>query len=171
MTIRLKIIIIKQSITIFVLNTTLPSIQHHALSGLGVSTLHQLQATLEHQPLYVELLQEISPNHPPAAQNVLATFETSGLDFLFPYPQLRPTYTSGVDVDLLMEPTRDFPGVIAPRVYNCQYILYGPSRFYVVLHICITMHTYSHITRLRHQQGPTLLKPAMHIWTRFTITQ
>ena len=83
---------------------------------IGVATLHQLQATLEHQPLYVELLQEISPNHPPAAQNVMATFETSGLEFLFPYPQLRPTYTSGVDVDLLMEPTRDFPGVIAPRV-------------------------------------------------------
>ena len=65
-------------------------------------------------------MQEISPNHPPAAQNVMATFETSGLEFLFPYPQLRPTYTSGVDVDLLMEPTRDFPGVIAPRVsFSC----------------------------------------------------
>ena len=47
---------------------------------------------------------------------VLATFETSGLEFLFPYPQLRPTYTSGVDVDLLMEPTRDFPGIISPKV-------------------------------------------------------
>ena len=50
---------------------------------------------------------------------VLATFETSGLDFLFPYPQLRPTYNSGVDVDLLMEPTREFPGVISPKV-RCQ---------------------------------------------------
>jgi hypothetical protein len=78
----------------------------------GCSTLPNLQATLENQSLYVELLQEVSPGH-----NVnLATFETSALEFLFPYPQLRPTYTSGVDVDLLMEPTRDFPGIISPKV-------------------------------------------------------
>ena len=88
---------------------------------VGVSTLQQLTATLEHQPLYVELLQEVSPGHAPTAQVVLATFETSGNEFLFPYPQLRPTYTSGVDVDLLMEPTRDFPGVIAPKV-NFSYL-------------------------------------------------
>jgi hypothetical protein len=77
---------------------------------------------LEHQPLYIELLQDDcihppdphdDPHHPPL---VLATFETSGLDFLFPYAQLRPTYNSGVDVDLLMEPTREFPGVISPKV-------------------------------------------------------
>ena len=86
------------------------------LNVTGVSTLQQLTATLEHQPLYVELLQEVTPGHAPSAQVVLATFETSGNEFLFPYPQLRPTYTSGVDVDLLMEPTRDFPGVIAPKV-------------------------------------------------------
>ena len=92
---------------------------YHSFSNLnvtGVSTLQQLTATLEHQPLYVELLQEVTPGHAPSAQVVLATFETSGNEFLFPYPQLRPTYTSGVDVDLLMEPTRDFPGVIAPKV-------------------------------------------------------
>ena len=92
---------------------------YHCYSNLnvtGVSTLQQLTATLEHQPLYVELLQEVTPGHAPSAQVVLATFETSGNEFLFPYPQLRPTYTSGVDVDLLMEPTRDFPGVIAPKV-------------------------------------------------------
>ena len=83
---------------------------------LGTSTLQHLQATLEGQPLYVELLQEVNPGHSPGAQTVLATFETSGLEFLFPYPQLRPTYTSGVDVDLLMEPTRDFPGIISPKV-------------------------------------------------------
>ena len=78
----------------------------------GCSTLHDLQSTLENQSLYVELLQELSPGH----SVVLATFETSVLEFLFPYPQLRPTYTSGVDVDLLMEPTRDFPGIISPKV-------------------------------------------------------
>ena len=49
---------------------------------------------------------------------VLATFETSALELLFPYPQLRGPYCAGVDVDLLMEPTRDFPGIIAPKVFN-----------------------------------------------------
>ena len=78
--------------------------------------MQHLQGTLEGQPLYVELLQEVSPGHSPGAQTVLATFETSAVEFLFPYPQLRPTYTSGVDVDLLMEPTRDFPGIISPKV-------------------------------------------------------
>lgn len=81
-----------------------------------MSTLQQLTLTLEHQTLYIELLQEIEPGAPSGNQRVLATFETSGLEFLFPHPQLRPSYTSGVDVDLLMEPTRDFPGVIAPKV-------------------------------------------------------
>jgi hypothetical protein len=60
----------------------------------------------------LNLLQELSPGH----SVVLATFETSAIEFLFPFPQLRPTYTSGVDVDLLMEPTRDFPGIISPKV-------------------------------------------------------
>ena len=90
-----------------------------------------MQGTLEHQPLYIELLQDDCPHDgrpgssgrqppaPPPPPLVLATFETSGLDFLFPYPQLRPTYNSGVDVDLLMEPTREFPGVISPKV-RCQ---------------------------------------------------
>ena len=93
----------------------------------GCSSLSQLQATLEHQQLYIELLQDDCPHmaeqhlsghapHPPPPPLVLATFETSGLDFLFPYPQLRPTYNSGVDVDLLMDPTREFPGVISPKV-------------------------------------------------------
>ena len=47
---------------------------------------------------------------------VVATFETSALELLFPFPQLRGPYCPGVDVDLLMEPTRDFPGIIAPKV-------------------------------------------------------
>ncbi len=83
---------------------------------LGCSTLEQLQQSLEHQTLYVELQQENAP-HPAI---VLATFETSGLEFLFPYPQLRPTYHSGVDIDLLMEPTADFPGILSPRVSAVQ---------------------------------------------------
>ena len=95
------------------------SFVHHS----GTSTLQHLQATLEGQPLYVELLQEVSPGHSPGAQTVLATFETSAVEFLFPYPQLRPTYTSGVDVDLLMEPTRDFPGIISPKVCASELLM------------------------------------------------
>lgn len=86
----------------------------------------QLQSTLEHNPLYIELLQEDESGPPPPGPGhrhrqpgnpiVLATFETSGLEFLFPYPQIRPSYNSGVDVDLLMEPTREFPGIISPKV-------------------------------------------------------
>ena len=95
------------------------SFVHHS----GTSTLQHLQATLEGQPLYVELLQEVSPGHSPGAQTVLATFETSAVEFLFPYPQLRPTYTSGVDVDLLMEPTRDFPGIISPKVCTSKLLM------------------------------------------------
>ena len=91
------------------------------ISFPGCSTLSHLQATLEHQPLYVELLQDSAgPDHPPL---MLATFETSGLEFLFPYPQLRPTYNSGVDVDLLMEPTREFPGVISPKVIFSVFLM------------------------------------------------
>ena len=51
---------------------------------------------------------------------VLATFETSARELLFPYPQLRGPYCSGVDVDLLMEPTKDFPGIISPKVSTLQ---------------------------------------------------
>ena len=47
---------------------------------------------------------------------VLATFETSAKELLFPYPQLRGPYCAGVDVDLLMEPTKDFPGIISPKI-------------------------------------------------------
>ena len=49
---------------------------------------------------------------------VLATFETSARELLFPYPQLRGPYCAGVDVDLLMEPSQDFPGIISPKVNN-----------------------------------------------------
>ena len=47
---------------------------------------------------------------------MLSTFETSAKELLFPYPQLRGPYCAGVDVDLLMEPSQDFPGIISPKV-------------------------------------------------------
>ena len=47
---------------------------------------------------------------------MLATFETSAKELLFPFPQLRGPYGAGVDVDLLMEPSHNFPGIISPKV-------------------------------------------------------
>ena len=91
-------------------------------------TLDHLQGALTADNVYMELLQVGSPivdhlvctvfcqetaDHQDV---VLATFETSARELLFPYPQLRGPYCSGVDVDLLMEPTKDFPGIISPKV-------------------------------------------------------
>ncbi|XP_040569154.1 uncharacterized protein [Lepeophtheirus salmonis] len=80
----------------------------------GISSLQGLEETLKNQPLYLELLQEIHSHH--ESDIVLATFETSGFDLLFPYPQLRPSYNSGIDVDLLLVPSSEFPGIISPKV-------------------------------------------------------
>ena len=40
--------------------------------------------------------------------------------------QLRGPYCSGVDVDLLMEPSQDFPGIISPKVgyFVTTHIMY-----------------------------------------------
>ena len=91
-------------------------------------TLEHLQGALQADTVYVELLQAyiysqhntfltiFSQETSDHSDVVLATFETSALELLFPYPQLRGPYCAGVDVDLLMEPTKEFPGIIAPKV-------------------------------------------------------
>ena len=90
-------------------------------------TLAHLQGALSADTVYMELLQVIGRDKQDVIQIetqeagdkpnvVVATFETSALELLFPFPQLRGPYCPGVDVDLLMEPTRDFPGIIAPKV-------------------------------------------------------
>ena len=78
------------------------------------ATLSQLQAVLEDEPLYMELLQDDAG--PGCSPVVLATFETSGLEFIFPHPQIKHSAPAGVDVDLLMEPSSNFPGIISPKV-------------------------------------------------------
>nr|ACO14887.1 C9orf68 homolog [Caligus clemensi] len=80
----------------------------------GVSSLQGLEDVLRRQPLYLELLQEIHSAH--ESDVVLASFETSGYELLFPYPQLRPSFNSGIDVDLLLIPRPEFPGIISPKV-------------------------------------------------------
>ena len=53
--------------------------------------------------MYIELVQEET-----SGEAVLAVFESSVRDLLFPTQGSRLSY-SGMDLDLLMESTRDFP--------------------------------------------------------------
>ncbi|XP_050687041.1 spermatogenesis associated 6-like protein [Eriocheir sinensis] len=77
---------------------------------VGVRNLSLLERVLEAETVYLELVQE-----EPSGETVLAVFESSVRDLLFPKPAERLSY-SGVDLDLLMEPTRDFPGIISPKI-------------------------------------------------------
>lgn len=70
---------------------------------MGVTNLSVLERVLESETVYLELVQEET-----SGESVLAVFESSVRDLLFPRPAERLSY-SGVDLDLLMEPTRDFP--------------------------------------------------------------
>ncbi|XP_076640472.1 uncharacterized protein LOC143352098 isoform X2 [Colletes latitarsis] len=77
-----------------------------------LAALTELQRNLEKESLYAELIQWLSPCNQII---VLATFETNLSDVLYPvshYKGLMP----GVDVDLLMDPTKYFPGIIAPKI-------------------------------------------------------
>ncbi|XP_069995509.1 uncharacterized protein [Penaeus vannamei] len=77
---------------------------------VGVTNLSVLERVLESETVYLELVQEET-----SGESVLAVFESSVRDLLFPRPAERLSY-SGVDLDLLMEPTRDFPGIISPKI-------------------------------------------------------
>ncbi|XP_071525062.1 uncharacterized protein [Panulirus ornatus] len=77
---------------------------------VGVRNLSVLERVLQAETVYLELVQEET-----SGETVLAVFESSVRDLLFPRPAERLSY-SGVDLDLLMEPTRDFPGIISPKI-------------------------------------------------------
>ncbi|XP_042238560.1 uncharacterized protein LOC121877022 isoform X3 [Homarus americanus] len=77
---------------------------------VGVRNLSVLEKVLEAETVYLELVQEET-----SGEAVLAVFESSVRDLLFPKPAEKLSY-SGVDLDLLMEPTRDFPGIISPKI-------------------------------------------------------
>ena len=72
----------------------------------------------------MELVQEES-----SGESVLAVFESSVRDLLFPSPVERLSY-SGMDLDLLMEPTRDFP-----VRYLCLLIIYIYILYILLIHI------------------------------------
>ena len=67
-------------------------------------SLLDLQHLLGEELLYAELIQRSG-----CQDIVLATFETSLLELLYPSPYLRKGLVAGADVNLLMEPTRCFP--------------------------------------------------------------
>lgn len=70
-----------------------------------VGTLTELECCLENEFFYAELIQWPSSDDKGV---ILATFETNLVDLLYPAPCYRGLM-SGVDVDLLMEPTKFFP--------------------------------------------------------------
>ncbi|XP_067009287.2 spermatogenesis associated 6-like protein [Anabrus simplex] len=76
-----------------------------------VRYLSDLQKHLKKEFLYAELIQwpEVDLGI------VLANFETTLLELLFPSSIERATLT-GVDVDLLMDPSPNFPGILSPRI-------------------------------------------------------
>ncbi|XP_011698771.1 PREDICTED: spermatogenesis-associated protein 6 isoform X2 [Wasmannia auropunctata] len=77
-----------------------------------IISLTELQNTLEQEFLYTELIQWATP----ASRGItLATFETNLADLLYPAPCFKGLL-AGVDIDLLMEPTKYFPGIIAPKI-------------------------------------------------------
>ncbi|CAL1681339.1 unnamed protein product [Lasius platythorax] len=77
------------------------------------ASLAELQRTLEREFLYAELIQWTTPAHRRGI--TLATFEINLADLLYPAPCFKGLL-AGVDVDLLMEPTKCFPGIIAPKI-------------------------------------------------------
>ncbi|XP_072758078.1 uncharacterized protein [Anoplolepis gracilipes] len=79
----------------------------------GITSLADLQRTLEREFLYAELKQWTTPAHRPGI--ALATFEINLADLLYPASCFKGLL-AGVDVDLLMEPTKCFPGIIAPKI-------------------------------------------------------
>ncbi|XP_012220626.2 spermatogenesis-associated protein 6 [Linepithema humile] len=75
-------------------------------------SLAELQRTLEQELLYAELIQWVTPGD---RGIIMATFETNLADLLYPTSYFKGLL-AGVDVDLLMEPTKCFPGIIAPKI-------------------------------------------------------
>lgn len=70
-----------------------------------VSSLSDLQRSLEDECVFAELIQY---NTSSTLSIVLATFETSLVDLLYPTPSFKGL-VAGTDINLLMEPTVHFP--------------------------------------------------------------
>lgn len=82
-----------------------------------IISLTELQSTLEQEFLYAELIQWATPT---SRGITLATFQTNLADLLYPAPCFKGLL-AGVDIDLLMEPTKCFPVCIhfvSIRLFN-----------------------------------------------------
>ncbi|XP_032679630.1 spermatogenesis-associated protein 6 [Odontomachus brunneus] len=77
-----------------------------------IASLTDLQRTLEQEFLHAELIQWVTMT---GRGITLATFETNLADLLYPAPCFKGLL-AGVDIDLLMETTKCFPGIIAPKI-------------------------------------------------------
>ena len=78
-----------------------------------LAALTELQRNLERQSLYAELLQWLSPCNQPV---LLATFQTTLTDLLYPMADHCGRLLPGFDVDLLMDPSKYFPVGIFPSL-------------------------------------------------------
>ncbi|XP_064477000.1 spermatogenesis-associated protein 6-like [Ornithodoros turicata] len=72
--------------------------------------LTQMAAFLEEESIYIELVQRKQ-----SSETVLASVCTDARNFLYPSPTLSRSY-SGPNRELLMETTRNFPGMISPKL-------------------------------------------------------
>ncbi|XP_043672831.1 spermatogenesis-associated protein 6 isoform X2 [Vespula pensylvanica] len=77
-----------------------------------VISLTELQHSLEQEFFFAELVQWVTPS---GREVILATFETNLVDLLYPTSCLKDQLAC-VDIDLLMESTKYFPGIIAPKI-------------------------------------------------------
>ncbi|XP_015586386.1 spermatogenesis-associated protein 6 isoform X2 [Cephus cinctus] len=113
----------------------------------GVVTLAELQDRLENEFIYAELIQWSSPS---SRGVILATFETNLCDLLYPAPCFKGLL-AGVDVDLLMEPTKYFPGILAPKIEVSTRTVIEE-----VIGICDTSLTGAHIVnpKVIHSKNP-----------------
>lgn len=78
----------------------------------SIGTLRDLQDELKKRSIHLDLTQWCIDG---LKTIVLASFKGSLSDVLYPSP-LDKSLMAGVDVDLLMETTKCFPGIIAPKV-------------------------------------------------------
>lgn len=80
-----------------------------------IVSLTELQHSLEQEFLYAELIQWATPV---SRGIILATFEINLADLLYPAPCFKGLL-AGVDVDLLMEPTKYFPVCSSHFIFCC----------------------------------------------------
>lgn len=71
-----------------------------------------LASALENEQVFLELVQV---SHYRRKGTILATYESTARDFLFPLPIIRPTYTES-ERELLFTSSAQFSGIIAPKL-------------------------------------------------------